>query len=155
MAYNKVIYGGNTLIDLTSDTITTDKLAQGYTAHDRTGAIIIGTATGGGDAPIWQGADDYVYVSDTAAAPVEIYTDDGYVVLDIAPPTLNLQTKSVTYTASTTAVTDMVTADNGYDGLDKVNVTVSALTDGNDMEYGITDGTIPRAGIAKADYSVI
>lgn len=43
MAYNKVIYGGNTLIDLTEDTITPDKLIYGYTAHDKSGAAIVGT----------------------------------------------------------------------------------------------------------------
>ena len=45
MAVNKVIYGGNTLIDLTSDTITADKLLTGYTAHDKSGATINGTCT--------------------------------------------------------------------------------------------------------------
>ena len=39
---NKVVYGGNTLIDLTSDTITTAKLLYGYTAHDKSGAPIRG-----------------------------------------------------------------------------------------------------------------
>ena len=43
MAYNKIIYGGNTLIDLTEDTITPDKLVYGYTAHDKSGAAIVGT----------------------------------------------------------------------------------------------------------------
>lgn len=43
MAYNKVIYGGNTLIDLTSDTVAADKLLQGYTAHDKAGAQVTGT----------------------------------------------------------------------------------------------------------------
>lgn len=43
MAYNKIIYGGKTLIDLTADTITTDKLLKGITAHDKTGNIIEGT----------------------------------------------------------------------------------------------------------------
>lgn len=47
MAINKIQYGNSVLIDLTSDTITADKLMQGYTAHDRTGTIITGTATGG------------------------------------------------------------------------------------------------------------
>ena len=40
---NKIIYGNQTLIDLTQDTITTDKLLAGYTAHDATGAAITGT----------------------------------------------------------------------------------------------------------------
>lgn len=42
---NKIIYGGKVLIDLTSDTVTADKLAEGITAHDKTGAIITGTNT--------------------------------------------------------------------------------------------------------------
>lgn len=45
MAINKVIYGGNVLIDLTADTITADKLAKGVTAHDKSGATITGTNT--------------------------------------------------------------------------------------------------------------
>jgi len=42
---NKVVYGGNTLIDLTADTVSADKLASGITAHDKSGAIITGTNT--------------------------------------------------------------------------------------------------------------
>lgn len=45
MAINKIVYGGNTLIDLTSDTVAVDNLLSGYTAHDRSGAIITGTCT--------------------------------------------------------------------------------------------------------------
>lgn len=43
MAISKVIYGGNTLIDLTADTITADKLLTGYKAHGADGEAIIGT----------------------------------------------------------------------------------------------------------------
>lgn len=43
MAYNKVIYGGDTLIDLTEDTIVAEKLAYGLTAHDASGQLITGT----------------------------------------------------------------------------------------------------------------
>ena len=45
MAINKVVYGTNVLIDLTADTVTADKLAQGITAHDKSGAAITGTNT--------------------------------------------------------------------------------------------------------------
>ena len=45
MAINKVIYGSNALIDLTSDTITAADLAYGVTAHDRSGATITGEST--------------------------------------------------------------------------------------------------------------
>ena len=43
--YNKIVYGGETLIDLTADTVSADTLAQGITAHDKSGAIITGTST--------------------------------------------------------------------------------------------------------------
>jgi len=72
MAKNKIIYNGNTLIDLTGDTVTADKLMQGYTAHDRSGALINGT-----------------------------------------------------------------------------------IVDGNNLEYGLTDGTLPLAGVAKVGSAVI
>jgi len=47
MAINKVEFGGQTLIDLTEDTVTPSTLMAGETAHDRSGAAIVGTATGG------------------------------------------------------------------------------------------------------------
>lgn len=40
---NKVVYGGNTLIDLTGDTVAVGTLLSGVTAHDASGAIITGT----------------------------------------------------------------------------------------------------------------
>ena len=43
--YNKVIYGGKVLIDLTGDTVTPADLAKGVTAHDKSGAEITGTST--------------------------------------------------------------------------------------------------------------
>ena len=42
--YNKVVYGGTTLIDLTSDTVTAAKLYKGTTAHKKDGTVITGTA---------------------------------------------------------------------------------------------------------------
>lgn len=45
MSINKIIFGGETLIDLTADTITPDKLDKGITAHDKSGATITGTST--------------------------------------------------------------------------------------------------------------
>ena len=43
--YNKIVYGGKTLIDLTADTISADKLLKDITAHDKSGATITGTCT--------------------------------------------------------------------------------------------------------------
>lgn len=43
MAISKVVYGGNTLIDLTADTIKKEKILKGYTAHGADGEPIVGT----------------------------------------------------------------------------------------------------------------
>lgn len=45
MAISKVIYGGNTLIDLTADSVTADKLLKDITAHGADGEPIIGACT--------------------------------------------------------------------------------------------------------------
>lgn len=45
MSVNKVVYGGKTLIDLTGDTVTADKVLEGFTTHDKSGASITGTCT--------------------------------------------------------------------------------------------------------------
>ena len=42
---NKVIYGGDVLIDLTGDSVSADKILKGITAHDKSGAKITGTCT--------------------------------------------------------------------------------------------------------------
>lgn len=42
---NKVVYAGQTLIDLTGDTVTPEKVLTGITAHDKSGAPITGTCS--------------------------------------------------------------------------------------------------------------
>ena len=43
MAISKVVYAGETLVDLTSDTVTAEVLKEGYTAHDKAGNPVTGT----------------------------------------------------------------------------------------------------------------
>ena len=43
MPVSKVVYGGNTVIDLTGDTVAADKLGAGVTAHGADGSAITGT----------------------------------------------------------------------------------------------------------------
>ena len=45
MGVSKVIYGGETLIDLTADSVKADKLLKGITAHGANGDKITGTCT--------------------------------------------------------------------------------------------------------------
>jgi hypothetical protein len=42
MGVSKVIYGGETLIDLTADTVTKEKLLKGFTAHGKDGEPMTG-----------------------------------------------------------------------------------------------------------------
>lgn len=68
MARNKVVYGGETLIDLTADTVTANTLLQGSTAHDKSGAVINGavqfityyTGTTAPSASLGQNGDIYL-----------------------------------------------------------------------------------------------
>ena len=45
MAISKVVYGGDTLIDLTADTLTPDKALKGYTFHGADGEEKTGSCT--------------------------------------------------------------------------------------------------------------
>ena len=47
MGVNRVDYGGDTLIDLTGDTVTAETLLSGYTAHGADGELVTGTAEAG------------------------------------------------------------------------------------------------------------
>lgn len=107
---NKVVYGGQTLIDLTSDTITAADLAEGITAHDKSGAPITGTNT---------------YDSDTS--------DDTAVAAEIlATKTAHARGTQLTgtmpnrgsVTGTISALSDQFTIQQGYhDGSGKVSVS--------------------------------
>ena len=57
MGYNKFTRkDGTILCDLTTDTIIADKLAKGYTAHDRSGNIIVGTYEAEAPVEEWDGS---------------------------------------------------------------------------------------------------
>lgn len=136
MGINKVQYGNTTLIDLTSDTVTADKLLQGYTAHDRSGTIITGTATGGGTGAISvvDTTDTHggtirtitaIDISDTTAQASDVaqgkyfYTADGTKTAGTASGgSATIQSLSVTQNGT-------YTAPSGVDGYSPVTVNVS------------------------------
>ncbi len=92
MAINKVIYGGDTLIDLTSDTVTPPKLKIGAIAHAANGNTIQGelagvyygtTAPSPSDAPVWIDPSGTANTIGTEDVKYKIYnsvTDLGLVV---------------------------------------------------------------------------
>lgn len=53
-----------------------------------------------------------------------------------------LQTKTKTYTPTTSQQTESVTADSGYDGIDTVNITVNAMPTGTAGTPTATKGTV-------------
>lgn len=67
-----------------------------------------------------------------------------YAKVDVAVPSSSpaLQTKSKTYTPTTSQQTEDVTADSGYDGLEKVSVTVNAMPSGTAGTPTATKGAI-------------
>jgi len=48
MAVSKVVFGNNTIMDITDSTITADKVLEGEIAYAADGSRIVGTASGGG-----------------------------------------------------------------------------------------------------------
>lgn len=66
MAINKVVYGSNTLIDLTSDTVTADKILKGYKAHAASGEQITGTSTFDADTQDATATADEILAGETA-----------------------------------------------------------------------------------------
>lgn len=63
---NKVIFGGETLIDLTADTVDAAHLLSPYTAHDRSGAIITGSCTYNADTSDANASADELLLNKTA-----------------------------------------------------------------------------------------
>ena len=63
---SKVVYGGETLIDLTADTIKADKLLKGYTAHGADGEEITGACTFDADTQDATATDDEILLGKTA-----------------------------------------------------------------------------------------
>lgn len=99
-AVNKVIFGGNTLIDITDTTATADQILVGYTAYGADGVKMNGAATPMSNGIIYQDENGYIVIAEGSAGD-----------------TL-LQSKTVTPTTSQ----QVLHADNGYDALYSVTV---------------------------------
>lgn len=132
MAKNKIIFGGEVLIDLTADTVDTSTLLNGATAHDKSGAIITGECTYDAD------------TSDANVAVAEILKDRTAYARGAKLTGIMPNNGAVAGTISTKA--GSYTVPQGYhDGSGKVNIsaTEQAKLIGGNIKSGVTILGVP------------
>lgn len=149
MGVNKVIYSGQTLIDLTEDTVTPEDLAEGITAHNAAGERITGTGAAV-DSP-YKGKTVLVAGDSIMAGwgweegkgitePFkEWYPDATW--LNIAESGANMAVTSrpehtpiVTQIRSYTGAADVIIFDGGVNDKNS-GISMGAITSGYDAEY--------------------
>lgn len=104
MAVSKVVYGGETLIDLSGDTVDAAHLASGYTAHDKAGNAVVGTMESGGGMPaaVTAGETPVKIARGTVRITGATYQDTGLSLTMTVPGTYRFQTGAVRQSASGT-----------------------------------------------------
>jgi len=124
---NKVIYGGQTLIDLTGDTVTASDILTGKKAHDKSGAQITGTCSYDAD------------TSDANATAAEILsTKTAYVA---GSKITGSMPNRGAVTGTITSKDQQYTIQNGYhDGSGKVSIssTEQAKIIATNIRQGVT-----------------
>lgn len=127
MAINKVIYGDTVLVDLTADTVTADKILASYTAHDATGATVIGTCA---------------FDANTQDATVKVAEIlDGKTAYARGAKITGSMTNNGAVTLTIDTVSGAVTVPQGYhDGSGKVSIaaTEQAKIIASNIKQGIT-----------------
>lgn len=124
MAYNKVVYGGDTLIDLTGDTVTAADMLSGKKAHDKSGESITGSMTNRG------AISQTISPGGSYTIPAGYHNGSG--VVSASNVSLQSKTTNVTPSANwsgTNTNTASITPDSGYAGMSQVNVSVPMLRD--------------------------
>ena len=109
MAISKVVYGGNTLIDLTGDTVVANKLLKGYKAHGADGEIINGSC------------DFDANTQDATASAAEILS--GKTAYNKGNKVIGTMPNNGAVTGKITTKTGQYTVPQGYhDGSGKVSI---------------------------------
>lgn len=75
-------------------------------------------------------------------------TEYAAVDVNVSGQAPSLQTKSVSYTPTTSSQSAQVTPDTGYDGLSKVNVSVAAMPSGTEGTPTATKGTVSNHSVS-------
>lgn len=129
MAINKVIYGNTTLMDLTSDTATEDKVMSGYTFHDASGTLRTGTASGtGGWMPhliIYTETNSTVVIEKGQTSITATETSTGVFEADLPEYDYGI------YTITTTFGQDVKTIELDVDTVQVYELTVSFVPNGS------------------------
>ena len=124
---SKVIYGNQTLIDLTSDTVDAAHLLTGYSAHGADGAPISGACTFDADTSDATAAASEILVSKTA------YKDGSKVTGTM--PNIGQQTSTITTKAESIAISQ------GYhdgSGTVSISTTEQAKIIADNIREGVT-----------------
>lgn len=145
---NKVIYGGRTLIDLTGDTVSPDKLLTGVTAHDKSGAAIEGTCTRDVDSTDATVSEAEILLGKTAYARGAKLTG--------TMPNKGAIAEKITTKAQAVTVPQGYHDDSGKVSIDSVEQ--SKLV-GNNIRQGVTilgvDGTLEPSSEVKSQAKTV
>ncbi len=143
MSVNKVIYAGNTLIDLTSDTVSESSLLKGRTAHDKSGKVITGTYEAGeaveniledgfssGDVTYVESYNQIVATNNTTGQILtKVFTDDS-ITVTLTENDSVIGTLTKTYNDNLSVITSVNTY-TGYTNektFDYTNHTMTSIT---------------------------
>lgn len=166
MAISKVIYGGNTLIDLTADTLTKDKALKGYTFHGADGEEQTGTCAFDVDSSGATAAVAEVLTGKTFAAKGKMNTgtmpNNGAVHLKISAKAQKVNVAQGYHDGSGTAEIDAteqakIIPDNIREGVTILGVegAMSGTEDAKPQAKSVTPSTVEQVVLPDNGYNYL